>query len=172
MSLRHARLERRLFAKNWKTAVCRQGPVVGEWPPGHQHQRHAPENRLRNIETDCLDRLQLAPLNREGLNSTHFHGTHVPVEAVHSIRSGHSPDAWIKYNEGLAGAPLAAQQPMAAGRDQMLDQPALQRPRILIAMRKQCRELRIILLRRLILQLPHPPAQDHSPAPASPVAAA
>ena len=39
------------------------------------------KDRLRDIETDCRDRLHdLAPPNRGGLNSTHFHGTHVPVE--------------------------------------------------------------------------------------------
>jgi hypothetical protein len=33
-------------------------------------------------ETDCRDRLHdLAPPNRGGFNSTHIHGTHVPVEA-------------------------------------------------------------------------------------------
>jgi len=29
---------------------------------------------------DLVDLAWLAPLNRGGLNSTHFHGTHVPVE--------------------------------------------------------------------------------------------
>src|SRR4051794_37936481 len=39
------------------------------------------ENRLRDIETDCRNRLHdLAPPNRGGLNSTHIHGTLVPVE--------------------------------------------------------------------------------------------
>src|SRR6478752_8371926 len=37
--------------------------------------------RLGNVETDCRDRLHdLAPPNRGGFNSTHIHGTHVPVE--------------------------------------------------------------------------------------------
>ena len=73
----------------------------------------------------------------------------------------------IKHNEGFAGAPLAAQQPMTAGRDQMFDQPALDRPRIRIAVCKQCRQLRILLrwwliiileLRIIILQLGIPGA--------------
>ena len=39
------------------------------------------KNRLCDVETDCRDRLHdLAPPNRGGLNSTHIHGTHVPVE--------------------------------------------------------------------------------------------
>ena len=45
------------------------------------------KNRLRDIETDCRDRLHdLAPPNRGGLNSAHIHGTPVPGGgAVHSI---------------------------------------------------------------------------------------
>jgi hypothetical protein len=39
------------------------------------------KDRLRNIETDCRDRLHdLAPPNRGSLNSAHIFGTHVPVE--------------------------------------------------------------------------------------------
>src|SRR5262249_16740913 len=39
------------------------------------------KNRLRNIETDCLNCLHDWLLSIVGgLNSTHFHGTHVPVE--------------------------------------------------------------------------------------------
>ena len=58
----------------------------------------------------------------------------------------------IEHDERLAGAPLAAQQPVAARRDQMLDQPALERPRIGIAVCKQRRQIRI-LLRRLVVEL-------------------
>src|SRR5262249_33902810 len=37
--------------------------------------------RLRDIETDCRDRLHdLAPPNRGRLKSTHIHGAHAPVE--------------------------------------------------------------------------------------------
>ena len=39
------------------------------------------KDRLRDIETDCRNRLHnLAPSNRGGLNSTHIHGAHAPVE--------------------------------------------------------------------------------------------
>jgi hypothetical protein len=39
------------------------------------------KNRLRDVQTDRRDRLHdLAPPNLGGLNSTHIHGTHVPVE--------------------------------------------------------------------------------------------
>jgi hypothetical protein len=39
------------------------------------------KNRLRDIQTDCRDRLHdLAPTNRGAFNSTHIYGTHVPVE--------------------------------------------------------------------------------------------
>jgi hypothetical protein len=39
------------------------------------------KNRLGDIETDCRDRLHVWLLrNRGGLNSTHIHGTSVPVE--------------------------------------------------------------------------------------------
>ena len=39
------------------------------------------KNRLRDVETNCRDRLHgLAPPNCGSLNSTHIHGTHVPVE--------------------------------------------------------------------------------------------
>ena len=55
----------------------------------------------------------------------------------------------IEHDEGLAGAPLAGQQPVPAGRDQVLDQPALERPRIRIAVCIQRRQLRL-LFRRLL----------------------
>ena len=39
------------------------------------------KDRLRDIEADCRNRLHnLAPPNRGGLNSTHIHGAHAPVE--------------------------------------------------------------------------------------------
>src|SRR5215467_2442357 len=39
------------------------------------------KDRLCDIEADCRNRLHdLAPPNRGGLNSTHFHGAHAPVE--------------------------------------------------------------------------------------------
>ena len=39
------------------------------------------KNRLRDVETDCRNRLHdLAPLNGGASISTHIHGTHVPVE--------------------------------------------------------------------------------------------
>ena len=39
------------------------------------------KDRLRDIETDCRDRLHdLAPPIRGGFNSTHIYGTPVPVE--------------------------------------------------------------------------------------------
>src|SRR5215475_1736982 len=39
------------------------------------------KDRLCDIEADCRNRLhRLAPLNRGGLNSTHIHGAHAPVE--------------------------------------------------------------------------------------------
>jgi hypothetical protein len=48
------------------------------------------ENRLRDIETDCRDRLHdLAPPNRGALNSTHIHGTHVPVRSRPQHQKGH-----------------------------------------------------------------------------------
>jgi hypothetical protein len=44
------------------------------------------ENRLRNVETDCRDRLHdLAPPNRRDLNSSHIDGTHVSVEEPSTI---------------------------------------------------------------------------------------
>ena len=46
------------------------------------------KDRLRDIETNCRDRL--APPNRGSLNSAHIHGTHVPGGgAVHSINTRH-----------------------------------------------------------------------------------
>src|SRR5262249_31417950 len=49
------------------------------------------ENRLGDVETNCRDRLHVWLLRIVGaLNSTHIHGTSVPVEeAVHSIISRH-----------------------------------------------------------------------------------
>ena len=39
------------------------------------------ENPLGDVETNSRNRLHdLAPANRGGRKSTHFHGTHVPVE--------------------------------------------------------------------------------------------
>src|SRR5262245_30758760 len=39
------------------------------------------KDRFRDVETDCRNRLHdLAPPNRGGLNSTHIHGAHAPVE--------------------------------------------------------------------------------------------
>ncbi len=58
----------------------------------------------------------------------------------------------IKHHEGLAGTPLAREQAMPDSRDQMLDQPALQRARIRIPVRIELRQLRIGL-RWLVLQL-------------------
>jgi hypothetical protein len=43
------------------------------------------KNRLGNIETDCRDRLHDWLLRIVGLNSTHIHGTPVPVEEPASI---------------------------------------------------------------------------------------
>ena len=41
------------------------------------------KNRLRDIETDCRDRLHvLAPPNCVSFNSTHVYGTRVPVEEI------------------------------------------------------------------------------------------
>ena len=49
---------------------------------------------LSNVETDCRDRLHdLAPPNRGGFNSTHIHGTHVPVEE--HVRYGQVPAARV-----------------------------------------------------------------------------
>jgi hypothetical protein len=41
----------------------------------------------------------LAPLNRGGLNSTHFHGTHVPVEepSTASIADIHSQIIDVRF---------------------------------------------------------------------------
>src|SRR5262245_14114776 len=39
------------------------------------------KDRFRDVETDCRNRLHdLAPPNRGGLNSTHIHRAHAPVE--------------------------------------------------------------------------------------------
>src|SRR5271156_2266078 len=47
------------------------------------------KNRFRYIETDCRNRLHdLAPPNRGRLNSTHIHGTHVPVEEPSTASTG------------------------------------------------------------------------------------
>jgi hypothetical protein len=47
------------------------------------------KHRLRDIETDCRDRLHdLAPPNRGCLNSTHIHGAHAPVEEPSTASTG------------------------------------------------------------------------------------
>jgi hypothetical protein len=56
--------------------------------------------RLGNVETDCRDRLHvLAPPNRRGFNSTHIHGTHVPVEEPSTA----SLTAVLRQKGSLAG---------------------------------------------------------------------
>jgi hypothetical protein len=47
----------------------------------------------------------------------------------------------------LAGAPLAAEESVSDGRNQVLDQPRLKRPRIGVTMCVQGRQLRIGLRR-------------------------
>jgi hypothetical protein len=50
------------------------------------------KDRLRDVETNCRDRLHnLAPPNRGGPNSTHIYGTRVPVEepSTASFADGH-----------------------------------------------------------------------------------
>jgi hypothetical protein len=46
------------------------------------------KTRLRDVETDCSDRLHLAPLNRGSSSNSHFHGTHVPVEEPSTASKG------------------------------------------------------------------------------------
>jgi hypothetical protein len=48
----------------------------------------------------------------------------------------------IEHYEGLAGAPLPAEQPVPDGRNQVLDQPALDRPRIRITVGVERRQVR------------------------------
>jgi hypothetical protein len=57
----------------------------------------------------------------------------------------------VKNYEGLAGTLLAAEQPVAADRKEVLDQPVLQRPRIRIAVGVERRQLGI--LRRLFVNV-------------------
>jgi hypothetical protein len=38
------------------------------------------KDRLGDVETDCRNSLHGSSPNRGSLNSTHIHGTHVPVE--------------------------------------------------------------------------------------------
>src|ERR1700722_3293030 len=48
------------------------------------------KNRLRDIQTDCRNRLHGSSPNRGSFSSPHIHGTHVPGGgAVHSIKSRH-----------------------------------------------------------------------------------
>ena len=65
----------------------------------------------------------------------------VPEKRLPGPQSGRQ----IEHDECLAGAPLAAQQPMPDGRDQVLDQPALEWPRIRIAVRVERRQIGIRL---------------------------
>src|SRR5215813_1304970 len=73
--------QRGTTALSGRTPGRRDASIDGGRPSGHRRQRRAPENPTWR----CRDRLSqllacLAPLNRGGLNSTHFHGTRVPVE--------------------------------------------------------------------------------------------
>ena len=51
----------------------------------------------------------------------------------------------LKTHKGLAGAPLAADQPLSNLRRQVLDQPGFERTRISISVRVQQRQSRIKL---------------------------
>jgi hypothetical protein len=47
------------------------------------------KDRLRNVETDCSDRLHIELLRIVGAStSSHFHGTHVPVEEPSTASKG------------------------------------------------------------------------------------
>ena len=61
--------------------------------------------RLGNVETDCRDRLHdLAPPNRGGFNSTHIHGTHVPVEEPSTASTTDLRSAANKFHHSITSS--------------------------------------------------------------------
>jgi hypothetical protein len=107
--------------------------------------RHCPrigtvnlKDRLCNVEPDCRNRLHhLAPPNRGGLNSTHFHGAHAPVEEpstasipdsctaanIHSITSSARPSSC-----GGISIPSSLAVDIAAEVGRAKEAPDVQRP--------------------------------------------
>src|SRR5499427_8200868 len=65
------------------------------------------ENRLGDIETDCRDRLHVWLLRIGGLNSTHIHGTSVPVEEPSTASKA---DSCTAANDALTRSPRRARE--------------------------------------------------------------
>ena len=117
-----------------------RGLVPAKWRPGHAATfgtNHRVEPQPHLVGAFGRDQ-QHAALALDGMSEERLPGSQ-------SSRQ-------IEHDKRLAGAPLPAQQAMAAPRDEMLHRPGLQRPRIGIAVRVKGRQFRI-LARRFVVEI-------------------
>ena len=119
-------------------------------PPGclvqqHRHGLIPSERRPLHVTAFGADHcVQPQPHLVSTFGSDQQHATLALHRVTQEGLAGPQCGRKIKYNEGLTGAPLAAQQAAAADRHQLSDGPALDRPLIRIAV---CEHGRQLLLR-------------------------